>query len=157
MIAKDIMTETSVVVPLDMLVADLAKLLREMRISGVPVMDGKKKICGIVTVTDLFKVMKIARSFKMSRNWFSHFRFSNKILTIKEIYTRRLIAVLPETPIEEVAGLMLDKNIHTIPVMNQDRAILYGVIGRHDVTAAALGLDTFQSKVQENASPPQTS
>ncbi|HTL46878.1 MAG TPA: CBS domain-containing protein [Verrucomicrobiae bacterium] len=140
MLAKDLMTETAVLVHRDMLITDLATLLREKRIGGVPVVDENNKIVGIVTVTDLFNVMNIVRKVGGKRNWFSNFMFSKKTMTVKEIYTRKMYSVLPDTPIEVVVGLMLDKNIHTIPVMNEDQTLLHGVIGRHDVTCAALGI-----------------
>lgn len=141
MLAKDLMTETTVIVPRDMLITDLARLLREKRIGGVPVGDENGKICGIVTVTDLFNVMTIVRKVGGKNKWFSNFVFSNKTMTVKEIYTRKMYSVLPTAPMEVVVGLMLDKNIHTIPVMNEDQSILHGVIGRHDVTCAALGAE----------------
>lgn len=142
MFAKDLMTKTEMLVPKDMLVTDLASILREKRIGGVPVIDENGKVCGIVTVTDLFQVMSIVRKLGGKRNWFSSFMFSNKTMTVKDIYTRKVYSVLPDTPIEIVVGLMLDKNIHTIPVMSEDQSVLYGVIGRHDVTCAGLGLTT---------------
>jgi len=146
MLAKDLMTETAILVTRDMLITDLALLLREKRIGGVPVIDDNQKICGIVTVTDLFNVMNIVRKVGGKRNWFSNFMFSKKTMTVKEIYTRKMYSVLPDTPIEVVVGLMLDKNIHTIPVMNEDQTVLYGVIGRHDVTCAALGILPVRNK-----------
>lgn len=150
MFAKDLMTKTEILVPKDMLITDLAALLREKRIGGVPVIDEFGKICGVVTVSDLFQVMSIVRKLGGKRNWFSNFMFSNKTMTVKDIYTRKIYSVLPDTPIEVVVGLMLDKNIHTIPVMSEDQSVLYGVIGRHDVTCAGLGL-TNRDKAPEKA------
>ena len=140
MLAKDLMTETTILVPKEMLITDLAALLREKRIGGVPVYDENNKVCGLVTVGDLFNVMDIVRKVGGKRNWFSSFMFSKKTMTVKEIYCRKMISVTPETPVETVISLMLDKDLITIPVMNNDQTILYGVIGRHDVTCAALGM-----------------
>lgn len=149
MLAKDLMTETEMSVSQDMLITDLATMLREKRIGGVPVVNDKGAVCGIVTVTDLFNVMSIVRKVGGKHNWFSNFMFSKKTMTVKEIYTRKLISVLPDSKIETVVGLMLDKNIHTIPVMNEDQTELYGVIGRHDVTCAALGIIHPKSSDQD--------
>ncbi|MDP3919915.1 MAG: CBS domain-containing protein [Candidatus Omnitrophota bacterium] len=145
--AKDLMSKSAIVVPLDMLITDLAKLLREKRIGGVPVMNEKEKICGVVTVTDLFRVMDIMRKVgKRRKNWFFNFMSSKKTMLVKDIYTRRLISVVPETSVEDVVNLMIDRKIHTIPVMNKEQTELYGVIGRHDVTAAALGITRAAQK-----------
>jgi len=140
MLAKELMTETEFVAPLDMLITELATKLREKRIGGVPVINEDKKFCGVVTVTDLFNVMSIVRKVGGKRGWFSNFMFSKKTMTVREIYTRKVISVLPDTPVEMVVSLMLDKKIHTILVMNEDQTVLHGVVGRHDVTCAALGL-----------------
>ena len=84
--------------------------------------------------------MRIVRRLHNNKpRWLSLFSVGKKSITVKEIYTRRCISVLPETPVEKVVDLMLEKNIHTIPVMNDDQSELYGVVGRHDVTWAAFG------------------
>ena len=131
--------QEAVTVPAGMLVSDLVKLLREKRIGGVPVVDKYNVICGIVSVADVFKVMRIVRSLNTSSNWFANFGMGKKTIKVDEIYMREVITVLPETPVEEIIDIMLDKNVQAVPVMDARRKILYGVIGRHDVTYAALG------------------
>ena len=140
LLAKDLMSKTTVVIPEDMPLTDLAKFLREKRIGGVPVMDKNKKICGIVTVTDLFHAMKIVRQMNNNKpRWLSLFIPTKKTISVKEICRRKITSVLPDTPIETVVELMLEKDIHTIPVMNEAQTELYGVVGRHDVTWAVFG------------------
>ena len=139
-LAKDLMSKTAIVVPEDMLITELSRLLREKRIGGAPVTDKNNKICGIVTVTDLFQAMKIVRRMNNNKtNWFSFFALGRKNIRVKEIYTRKVISVTPDTPVEKVVDMMLEKDLHTVPVMNADQTELYGVVGRHDVTWAALG------------------
>ena len=138
-VAKDLMQE-AVTVPATMLVADLVKILREKRIGGVPVVDKNHKVVGIVSVADVFKVMRIVRSLNnTSSSWFSNFAIGKKTIKVDEIYTREPITALPETPVEEIIEIMLEKGLQAIPVMDKDRKTLYGVVGRHDVTFAALG------------------
>ena len=157
-LAKDLMTRTTVVVPEDMLVTDLTRLLREKRIGGVPVMNKDKKIVGIVTVTDLFNAMKILRRMNNNRSsWLDAFSAGKKSVNVREIYTRNVISVLPDTPVEKVIELMLEKNIHTIPVMNDNQTELYGVVGRHDVTWAVFGVaaasgDSPEPKIEASPS-----
>ncbi len=140
LLAKDLMNTNAIVVPEDMLITDLTRLLREKRIGGVPVMDKNKKICGVVTVTDLFSAMKIVRRMNNRKSmWLTLLDVGRKTIKVKEIFTRKVISVIPETPVEKVVELMLEKDIHTIPVMNEDQTVLYGVVGRHDVTWAVFG------------------
>ena len=131
---------SAVVVPEEMSVIELTRLLREKRIGGVPVMNKNKKIVGIVTVTDLFNAMKILRRMHQRKlQWLSFFSSGGQSISVKEIFTRKVISVLPDAPLEKVVELMLEKNIHTIPVMNENQTELYGVVGRHDVTWAVFG------------------
>ncbi len=55
MLAKDVMTTKLVTVGLDATVEDIAKLFVERRISGVPVVDDKGKVVGIVSEGDLMR------------------------------------------------------------------------------------------------------
>ena len=41
------------------------------------------------------------------------------------------VTVCPDTEIEEIAGLMVYKNFHTIPVVENEKLI--GVIGKEDI------------------------
>jgi acetoin utilization protein AcuB len=54
---KDIMTPNPATVPDDYTVEETARLLLEHKISGVPVVDSTGAVIGIITQTDLFKVI----------------------------------------------------------------------------------------------------
>jgi len=54
---KDIMTKNPVTVPPDYTVEETAELLLNHKISGVPVLDAAGNIAGVITQTDLFKVI----------------------------------------------------------------------------------------------------
>lgn len=51
-----------------------------------------------------------------------------------DIYTTGLVYVLPWTPIEKVVEIMLTRDLHTLPVMNESGTEVFGVVGRHDIT-----------------------
>lgn len=53
---KDVMTKDVVTVPEDMPIEDAARLMADTKIGGLPVMRGKE-IVGMITETDLFKIM----------------------------------------------------------------------------------------------------
>jgi acetoin utilization protein AcuB len=54
---KHLMTKYVITVPVDYTVEETAEVLLENKISGVPVLDHDKKLVGIITQTDLFRVM----------------------------------------------------------------------------------------------------
>ena len=54
---KDIMTKEPISVPLDWTVEETAELLLSNKISGAPVVDEKNMVVGVITQTDLFRVL----------------------------------------------------------------------------------------------------
>jgi len=54
---KHIMTKNPITVPFDFTVEETAEVLLKNKISGVPVVNHDKEIVGIITQTDLFKVL----------------------------------------------------------------------------------------------------
>jgi acetoin utilization protein AcuB len=54
---KTIMTKNPVSVPPDLTVEETAEVLLNNRISGAPVVDGTGKVVGVITQTDLFRVL----------------------------------------------------------------------------------------------------
>jgi CBS domain-containing protein len=57
-------------------------------------------------------------------------------MTVGDAMTRNPIAVKPDTGIEAIAGLMVDSNLHTLPVVDEGR--LVGIIGKEDVLRTLL-------------------
>jgi acetoin utilization protein AcuB len=54
---KEIMTRNPIAVPLDWTVEETAELLLNNKISGAPVVDKKDLVVGVITQTDLFRVL----------------------------------------------------------------------------------------------------
>jgi len=140
--AKDIMTSPVITVHFDTSVVDLAKLLSERRINGVPVVDDDGNIGGIVTEADLIDQNKKLHIpsvlfFMDSAIFLESPKKLDKELrkmagtTVGDICTRDVITVEDETPIDEVASIIAEKRISTIPVMKGKK--LVGVVGRGDL------------------------
>ena len=139
--AKDIMTTNPITVTPDMEIVNAAKTLLENRINGVPVID-KGKLVGILCQSDLITQQK---RFPMP----SVFTFldgfiplqSNKDIeravkkiaatVVRDAMTPDPATATPDTDIEEIASLMIDKSFHTIPVV--DGGKLVGIIGKEDI------------------------
>ena len=139
---KDIMTKELITVSPETEIAHATKLLLENRINGVPVTDETGKIVGILCQSDL-----IAQQKKLPIP--SFFTFLNGLIpltsmkqiekqvqkitatTVAQAMTKNPVTVQPDTSIEEVAALMVDKNFHTIPVIDEGK--LVGILGKEDV------------------------
>lgn len=123
-------------------VTELARLLADNNIGGAPVLDSSGTLLGVVTENDLIDqkkkihiptVVTILDSVFYLENPDKMEKEMKKIAgsTVGDIYTKKPQAVDEETLIDEIATLMAEKNIHTLPVMRGDK--LVGVIGKKDI------------------------
>lgn len=140
--AADIMTRDVITVTKSTSVKELAKILTESTISGVPVVDDDGAVIGVVTESDLIyqnkkvhipTVVSILDSFIYLE---SPNRMEKEILkiagsTVADIYTADIITVAGSTPIDELATIMSEKSIHTLPVVEDGK--LLGIIGKKDI------------------------
>lgn len=140
--AKDIMTKDVVTVSLDMPVEDLASILCEKKISGAPVLDATGGLFGVVTESDLIDQAKKLHIPTVVTILDSVIflekpgRFEQEIKkmagrSVKDICAKSAITVTLDTPLEELASIMAEKKMHTLPVVDQGR--LVGVVGKSDI------------------------
>ncbi len=139
---KDIMSRDLITVSPETGIVQAARLLLENRINGLPVTDETGKLVGILCQSDL-----IAQQKKLPVP--SFFTFLDGLIstssvkqiekqvqkiaasTVAEAMTPNPVAVGSDMNIEVVAALMVDKNFHTIPVV--DAGMLVGVVGKEDI------------------------
>ena len=140
--AQDIMTKNVITVTPATTVTELAQLLASNKIGGAPVLDLSDTLLGVVTESDLIDQKKKIHIPTVVTILDSVFYLENpdrmekeikKIAgsTVGDIYTKDPITVDEETLIDEIATLMAEKNVHTLPVMRGDT--LVGVIGKKDI------------------------
>ncbi len=140
--AKDIMTAEILTVTPKTSVSELAELFTTHNINGVPVVDDEGKLLGVVTENDLIyqkkkvhipTVINILDSVIYLESPEKMKQEMQKItgVTVEDIYTSDVVTIDKETPIEEIATIMAEKNIHTLPVL--DNGNLIGVIGKGDI------------------------
>lgn len=141
--AKDLMTANVIAVTPDTAVRELARILSENRISGAPVVDGLGKVVGVVTESDLIfqnKKVHIPTALAVLDAFFfleDPERMEKEMkkiagTTVADICTSDPVTVRQDTPLEEVATLMAEKKIHTLPVLDENGQ-LAGVIGKSDL------------------------
>ncbi|MCL2458262.1 MAG: CBS domain-containing protein [Desulfobulbus sp.] len=140
--AKDIMTREVITVKESATVRELTTLLLTSNISGVPVVDDNDRVIGVVTESDLIfqnKKVHLPTAFALL-DAFVFLERPGKMeqelkkmagSKVSDICTRNLVSVTPETELDELATLMAEKKIHTLPVMREGQ--LVGVIGKSDI------------------------
>lgn len=145
---KDIMTAKVITVSPGMGIIDAARVLMENHINGAPVVDVEGRLVGILTRDDLIsqqKTLPLPSFFPVLDGIIPLVtprqieKEMEKITatTVGHAMTAKLITVKPETEIEVVAGLMVDKKIHTIPVVDDDGCLI-GIVGKEDVLKTLL-------------------
>ena len=139
--AKDIMTKDPITVPPDMEIVRAAKILLEKGINGIPVVEGGQLV-GILCQSDLIaqqKNLPIPSVFTLLDGVIPLGSAKHLEKTVRKIAATNVsdamtpdpVTVHPDTGIEEIASLMLDKNFHTIPVLEGGN--LVGIIGQEDI------------------------
>jgi CBS domain-containing protein len=141
LVAKDIMTKDLVTVSPDMEIVKAAKILLDKGINGVPVVEGGKLV-GILCQSDLIaqqKKLPVPSVFTLldgfiplgSTKQFEKAFQKIAATTVADAMTPNPVTVDPETSIEEIAALMVDRNFHTLPIVEKGK--LVGVVGKEDV------------------------
>jgi CBS domain-containing protein len=117
MLARDIMTKRVVAVTPLTPVKQVAKILNQNHISGVPVVDKSGKLVGIVSERDLL---------------------ARRGAQVKSIMSKSVIRVKEDTPVEDIASLMATQKVKRVPVIRGQH--LAGIVSRADIIRAiALG------------------
>ena len=140
--AKDIMTADVITTTSNQSIKELSELFVKHRINGVPVVDGNGEVIGVVTQGDLIEQQKNlhiptvialfdAVLFMESAKKFEEEAKKLAGKTVDDIYHRNPITVTPSTEVNEVATLMAEKDVHTVPVVSGGK--LVGIIGKIDV------------------------
>ena len=98
----------------DAVVGDALKLMAEFKIGGIPVVDGKGRLVGIVTNRDLRFEKKMGRP-------------------VAEVMTREgLITAAPNTTMAQAEEVLQDHKIEKLPVVD-DQGFLVGLITYKDI------------------------
>jgi CBS domain-containing protein len=142
--AKDIMTQQVVTIHPEATVEELARLLIEHKISGVPVVDTGKNLLGIVTEKDLIDQNRRLHIPTVIRLFDAYFVLGsnktekdfNKMVatTVGEICTKKVVSITEDTTLQEIATLMTEKNIYTLPVLKGNTVV--GIVGKADIVKA---------------------
>ena len=139
---KNIMTRDPITISPDTEIVHAAKLLLEKGINGIPVVDKKGELVGIICQSDLIaqqKRLPIPSIFTLldgliPLNSMKHFEnVVQKIaaITVADAMTPNPVTVQTDTSIEDLASLIVDKNFQTLPVLDEGK--LVGVVGKEDI------------------------
>src|SRR5512139_3518294 len=141
---RDIMTQEVLTVKAETSVNDVAKLLGQRDISGVPVVDDQQQVIGIITELDL-----IVRNTRLEMPRFIEVLDWGRIplqrpgparehlqhmlgTQAADIMTEKVVTIGPNAAVEDLAELMVKRRFNPVPVVDADEKLI-GIVSRADL------------------------
>jgi CBS domain-containing protein len=142
---REIMTTDVVTVKPDTTVGELADILAQNKISGVPVVDDQGRVLGMVSEADI-----ILRDADIHFPYYIQFlemvvylqsvhKFEERVRKaigskVSEVMSEEVVSISPDATVREVATLMADRSVNRLPVTENER--LVGIVTRGDIVRA---------------------
>jgi len=140
--AGEVMTVGVTTVRPDASVTEAARLMVEHGVSGLPVVDARGQLVGIVTEGDFLRRAETGTEQRRPR-WLEFLlgpgRLANEYVrsharTIQEVMTPDVITVFQNTPLQDVVTVMERHRIKRVPVLSGEK--LVGIISRANLVQA---------------------
>ena len=133
---KNLMSEEIITIDKDQNLSDAMKLLRKHNVSRLPVTNNKELV-GIISERDIANKLGSGKYESMPAS-----RLHISSVMVKDVIT------VPETmQLDEVAKIMLDNGIGSVPVMSDDKMV--GIVSKADFVTLAVGIAFDKIAVKE--------
>jgi CBS domain-containing protein len=140
--AHDVMTWGAITVEPEASVTRAVRLMLQNKISGLPVVDDKGQLVGMVTEGDFLRRGELGTQRQRPR-WLEFLLGPGKLAAeyvqasgqkVAQIMTPQPKTITPETPLEEIVGLMERHRIKRLPVVQDGKLI--GIVSRANLLHA---------------------
>ncbi len=138
----DVMTHPVISVTPDTTIAEAARLMLQHRISGLPVVDPKGAVIGMITEGDMLRRAETGTERRRAR-WLEFLIAPGRLAQdyasanarkVGEVMTPDVATVAPRDPLSRVVGLMEQRHIKRLPVVERGR--LVGIVSRANLVRA---------------------
>ena len=140
MLVKEVMTKDVITLSPDTSLKEAGEIFKEKRISGAPVVDRAGNILGIITLTDLLKILDQIYKWRELERKVEGLKLSEMFekekveAKVANIMTNDVFTISEDKTIDDVTRIMFGKGVHTIPVTKDGK--LVGIIGKRDLVSA---------------------
>lgn len=140
--AKDIMTKNPVTISPAATVTQAVKILLEKHFNGLPVVNESGNLVGVICQSDLVaqqqkfnlpSVFTIFDGFVPLPGWNKAEQEFKKMtaVTVEEAMSADPVTATPDTPLDELAALMVKAKFYSLPVLENGKVV--GIIGKEDI------------------------
>ncbi|WP_394437000.1 CBS domain-containing protein [Streptomyces sp. SGAir0957] len=141
-IVSDVMTHTVVAVGREAPFKEVVALMKQWRISALPVVEGESRVVGVVSEADLLPKEEFRDADPDRREQARRRADLAKAgaVTAGELMTSPAVCVRPDATLAEAARTMAHRQIKRLPVVNAEN-MLEGVVSRSDLLKVFLRAD----------------
>ncbi len=140
--ARDVMVAPVITAKPSSSIKDVAEMMVEKRISGLPVVDDDGKLVGMISEGDLMH--RVEARTERRRSWWLRLIAADNVLASEYIqgHSRKVgdlmkpkpITATPETPVSDLAVLMERNAIKRVPIVHDGQ--LVGIVSRANLVQA---------------------
>ncbi len=124
LLASQIMTPHPVTITEDRPLSETGALLRQHGFRHLPVVTHQGALTGMISERDLLRGLPGGREGPMLPPW--------EIRQVGDLMSRRLLTATPDTPLREIARVMVAERIGCLPILDQER-LLVGILTSTDL------------------------
>ena len=121
--ASEVMQTGIITVSPELSLRDFERLLANEDIGGAPVVDGRERVIGVASKTDIVRALG-DQSEALAE-------VLDSTLTVADIMTEQVVTASPDDDVRKVAQQMLDGQLHRVVVADGERAL--GLITTFDL------------------------
>ena len=143
-LVRDVMGHVAIAVMANATFGDIVAALRRFKVGAVAVVDGERRVLGVVSEHDLLlRAAETARQGGAANDGDGRPYDRSRVAgaTALELMTSPAITVTRETPVAEAAALMHRHRIKQLPVINPETGRIVGTVHQSDLLKVLEGHD----------------
>ncbi|MDI6654395.1 MAG: CBS domain-containing protein [Candidatus Hydrothermarchaeota archaeon] len=148
---RDVMTKNVVAFKPEDSIYEAARILRERKISGAPVVEGEK-VVGMISEADIMglieehdidvntilpsplDVLELPVRMKLELNEVLEKIKKASSALVSDVMTEKVVSISPDAAISDAAKIMSGKKVNRLPVIEKEK--LVGIVSRGDIIGA---------------------
>lgn len=134
--AADIMTLGAATIRPDASIGESAKVMLQYQVSGLPVVDDKGELVGIITEGDLLRRPELGTELRRPR-WLEFLLGPGRLAEeyaqshgrkVADVMVKDVVTITPETPLDEIVQLIEQHGVKRLPVVDGRKVV--GIVSR---------------------------